>query len=170
MKILRIFVIVVLSLMLSIQAVSAQNNCKNIIKEIERDSIITIYQSAKLANRLFVEPSPEDEKAQTSRNESSWEDDGSGSSQNIAGFRIQVFSDNNIRTAKGEATAKSKHITEAFPRLRSYITYDAPYWRLRVGDFRSRSDAEEVAEEIKRQFPSYSREVLVVRDRINYSF
>lgn len=168
MKIIRNLFVVALSWILSLQAMSAQNQADNIINKIERDSIITIYQSAKLTERLFVEQSSDDEK--NARTESSWEGDGSESSQNIAGFRIQVFSDNNIRTAKGEANAKARNITEAFPRLRTYITYDAPYWRLRVGDFRSRSDAEEVAEEIKRQFPSYSREVLVVRDRVNYSF
>ena len=84
-----------------------------------------------------------------------------------AGWRIQVFSDSNQQSAKGEARAKSRNISSRFPQYRTYVTYNSPYWRLRVGDFTTQSEAVEAAEEIKRAFPSYSKEIRVVRDRIN---
>lgn len=172
MNILRTTTLVLLSFVSAVLNLAAQDTSDNLIKVIENDSIITIYQSKKLTDRLFVDRSAMPEKAQSaqstdpSRTET---EAAAGTAQKIAGFRIQVFSDNNSRTAKNEARTKSQNITEAFPHLRTYVTYDAPYWRLRVGDFRSRTDAEEAAEEIKSRFPSYSREVRVVRDRINYS-
>jgi len=83
------------------------------------------------------------------------------------GYRIQVFSDSNPRTARNEANAKAGNITSRFPEYRPYVTYDAPYWRLRIGDFRTYEDAVDALETIKEAFPSYRRELRVVRDRIN---
>lgn len=82
------------------------------------------------------------------------------------GYRVQVFSDNNPRTAKNEAHSKAAAIREAFPQWATYITYDSPYWRLRVGDFRTYDDATHAVVELKNAFPAYRRELRVVRDRI----
>lgn len=83
------------------------------------------------------------------------------------GYRIQVFSDSNPRTARNEANAKAGNIASRFPEYRSYVTYDAPYWRLRIGDFRTYEEAIDVVDAIKEAFPAYRRELRVVRDRIN---
>lgn len=83
------------------------------------------------------------------------------------GYRVQVFSDNNARTAKNEARSKSRVITERFPEYPTYVIFASPYWRLRVGDFRTQDEARQAAQEIKRAFPSFGKEVHVVRDRIN---
>lgn len=83
------------------------------------------------------------------------------------GYRVQVFSDNNQRTAKNEARSKSRSIGSRFPKYRTYVSYTSPYWRLRVGDFRTRQEATAAADELREAFPSYSKEIRVVRDRIN---
>lgn len=83
------------------------------------------------------------------------------------GYRIQVFSDSNPRTARGEARAKASNITGRFPQWQSYVTYDAPYWRVRVGDFISLQSAQDALAELKEAFPAYKRELRIVRDRIN---
>lgn len=85
----------------------------------------------------------------------------------IAGYRVQVFSDNNQRTAKGEARTKEAKLREAFPAYNTYIVYNSPFWRLKVGDFRTRDEAEAAADAIKSHFPSFAREIRVVRDRVN---
>ena len=84
-----------------------------------------------------------------------------------AGFRVQVFSDNNQRTAKNEARSKARNIGERFPEMRTYVTYTSPYWRLKVGDFRTQREAQAAADEIRQAFPSYGKEIRVVRDRVN---
>lgn len=84
-----------------------------------------------------------------------------------AGYRVQVFSDNNPASAKSEARSKARNISGQFPQHRTYITFTSPYWRLRVGDFRSQAEAEAAADDIRRAFPSYAKELRVVRDRIN---
>lgn len=85
----------------------------------------------------------------------------------IAGYRVQVYSDNNARIAKGTARQRERVISGTFPAYGTYVTYASPYWRLRVGDFRSQYEAEKAANEIKRAFPSFAREVRVVRDYVN---
>lgn len=85
----------------------------------------------------------------------------------MAGYRVQVFSDNNVRTAKSEARTKSRNISARFPQYKTYVMYTSPYWRLKVGDFRNKQEADDAAEELRRAFPAYSKEIRVVRDRIN---
>lgn len=88
------------------------------------------------------------------------------SSSRPAGWRVQVFSDNNPRTAKAEAAKTERLVSARFPQHQTYVRYNAPYWRLRIGDFRTQQEANAVADELRRSFPSYSKEIRVVRDRI----
>lgn len=83
------------------------------------------------------------------------------------GYRVQVYADNNVRSAKSEARNRERAVSSAFPQHATYVSYASPYWRLRVGDFRSQYDAEKAAAEIRKTFPRYAREVRVVRDKIN---
>lgn len=83
------------------------------------------------------------------------------------GYRIQVFSDSNPRTAKAEAERKASAISSRFPDIKTYVTYQSPYWRLRVGDFTTFEDANDALTELKNALPAYRREMRVVRDRIN---
>lgn len=84
-----------------------------------------------------------------------------------AGYRIQVFDDNNPRKAHREALAQKDRMTAAFPDYRTYVVFNSPYWRVKVGDFRSRAEAEAAKNEIIHAFPSIAAYVRIVRDRIN---
>lgn len=86
-----------------------------------------------------------------------------------AGYRVQVFSDGNQSTAKSQAESRERQIKARFPDLECYLTYKAPTWRLRVGDFRTRSDATDLLEELREAFPSFAREMIVVTDKIDTS-
>lgn len=84
-----------------------------------------------------------------------------------AGYRIQVFDDNNVRTAKQEARNRQHQIEMRFPEFKTYVSFNSPYWRVKVGDFRSRGEAESAMAEIKHAFPALARQIRIVRDRIN---
>ena len=83
------------------------------------------------------------------------------------GYRVQVYADNNVRSAKSEARQRERMVGGTFPQWDTYVTYASPYWRLRIGDFRTQYEAEKAAADIRRQFPRYAKEVRVVRDRVN---
>ena len=83
------------------------------------------------------------------------------------GFRIQAYSDNNHRTAKAAAQQRARDIAMKFPQYRSYITYRAPSWRLRIGDFKTRREAQAALQRIKSVYPKFAREMVIVKDRIN---
>lgn len=83
------------------------------------------------------------------------------------GYRVQIFSDNNQRTAKKQAQERKENILSRFPEMKVYMMYKSPSWRVRIGDFKTRGEAEQVMLEIKEEFPYYSSEITVVVDKIN---
>ena len=83
------------------------------------------------------------------------------------GYRIQAYSDNNHKTAKAAAQKRARDIAMKFPQYRSYISYKAPAWRLRIGDFKTQREAQAALQRIKSVYPKFAREMVIVRDRIN---
>jgi hypothetical protein len=79
------------------------------------------------------------------------------SRRSAQGYRIQVISTNN-RTKALEAKTK---IYQRFPELKTYLMYQSPFFKLKVGNFLDRQDAESYRQDIMRLFPSG---VYVVRD------
>ena len=77
-------------------------------------------------------------------------------------YRVEVYSDNS-RNAKNRATAKRRNMQTRFPQYPSMLSFDSPFWRVHVGEFRSRSDAESAMAEIRRAFPSYGPYLRIVR-------
>lgn len=132
-------------------------------------STVSIEQPQALAERLQRQASeaPSEDAA-----EEGHEDDREAvpvhrSKGKVVGYRVQVYADNNPREAKAEARQRERSVGRRFPSMMTYVAYASPYWRLRVGDFRTQAEAEKAAADIRRAFPGYAKEVRVVRDRIN---
>lgn len=90
-----------------------------------------------------------------------------GEKVSVGGYRILVFSGNNAVSAKNEADARAAAVNEHFPEYETYVSYSAPYWRLKVGDFREYEDAAAALSAFKKSFPNIAREMRLVRERIN---
>ena len=72
-------------------------------------------------------------------------------SNTMNGFRIQIFMEiGNDAVAHAESMKYS--FTRAFPEIPVYLSYEQPYYRLRVGDFRNRIEAEKYLRLIKPKF------------------
>lgn len=84
----------------------------------------------------------------------------------ISGWRIQVFSGNNPRVSKNEAFSKEADIKSIFPDLGTYVTYTAPFWRLKVGDFQTYQDARTVLTSLRNNFPAFGREMSIIKEKI----
>ena len=62
----------------------------------------------------------------------------------VDGFRVQLFA------IKDEARAREERRKAVFRfEEHVYLDFDSPYWRLRVGDCQTRSEAEELVEKAK---------------------
>ncbi len=84
----------------------------------------------------------------------------------VQGFRAQVFTGNQ-RLSKDEAFKREREIKELFPDLATYVTYTAPFWKLRVGDFRSHEEAFNLKRQLMEAFPSYGKEIYIVKEEVN---
>jgi len=84
----------------------------------------------------------------------------------MSGWRIQVFSGNNQRVSKNEAFGKEADLKASFPDLSTYVKYNAPFWRLRVGDFQTYQDAQGMLMQLRHAFPAFGREMSIVKEKI----
>lgn len=81
------------------------------------------------------------------------------SRRRMPGFRIQVV---NTTERKVAIDAKSK-IYQMYPELQAYLLYQSPYYRLRIGNFKTRQEAEDYQGNLSKVFPGA---VFIVRDVI----
>jgi hypothetical protein len=77
----------------------------------------------------------------------------------IQGYRILVVSSNDRNKVM---TAKSK-LYQQFPALQVYLMYQAPFYKLKAGNFKERKDAEDYLPNVQQMFPSG---VYIIRDTI----
>lgn len=84
-----------------------------------------------------------------------------------SGYRVQVFDDNNPRTARSQSEYRRRQLVEAFPQWPCYVSFNSPYWQVRVGDFTTRGQAEAALAEIRDAFPATAAYIRIVRDKIN---
>ena len=73
-----------------------------------------------------------------------------GKSISVSGFRVQIFSGLDRQRANSEQS----NFKSLYPNITSYISYTQPYYRLRVGDFRTRLEAEKFMNELKKYYSS----------------
>jgi hypothetical protein len=81
----------------------------------------------------------------------------------IDGFRVQIYTDSGNRSSLRTDRMKAE-FDQKYPTIRSYKSYDEPYFKLRVGDFRTRLDAQRFLNEIS---STYLFSIIVV-DKINF--
>lgn len=79
-----------------------------------------------------------------------------------SGCRVQIYSDNRQRTSKEEAYSRERKVKESFPGLATYVTYVAPFWKLRVGDCRTYDEAYHLMLRLKEALPQLKKEMYIV--------
>ena len=88
------------------------------------------------------------------------EDNGS---RTLNGYRVRIFFDNK-QTARVESEETLKKFESMYHDVVAYRTYANPYFKVTVGDFRTRSEAVKLLERIKGAFPS----AFVVKENIAF--
>ena len=81
-----------------------------------------------------------------------------GSALTVTGFRLQIYSGNDRK----EAYAEQTKFKARFPSIGTYISYEQPNYKTRVGDFRSRIEAEKFLNKLR----PYYKSVFIFSERI----
>lgn len=65
------------------------------------------------------------------------------------GFRLLVINTNK----RDEAIEAKAKVYTYFPEQKAYLIYQSPYYKLKVGNFKERKDAEEFQKKLQKHFP-----------------
>ena|ERR1700761_5757288 len=82
-----------------------------------------------------------------------------GGSLSSLGYRVQVYNGAD-RNAAYKAEAK---FLQNYPDIRTYVTYNEPNFKVRVGDFRTRLEATKMKEQLKHWFSL----MFIIPEKIN---
>ncbi len=82
-----------------------------------------------------------------------------GNSVSSEGFRVQIFSG----LGREDAYDAQSQFKAVYPSVRSYVSYTQPNYRVRVGDFRTRLEAQKFLNELRKQYSS----LFIFAERIN---
>lgn len=87
----------------------------------------------------------------------------SNGARTISGYRVRIFFDNK-QNARTESEAVLKRFKGLYPDVMAYRIYANPYFKVTVGDFRTKSEAMALLARIKGTFPS----AFVVKENIEF--
>jgi hypothetical protein len=77
------------------------------------------------------------------------------------GYRVQIFFDSGSNSKNKASNVKNEFET-AFPGIKPYLSYKEPYYRVRVGDFRTLIEAVGFLKKISTDYPNS----FAVKDKI----
>ena len=71
----------------------------------------------------------------------------------VPGYRIRIFSESGIGAKEEQQRIRASFLSE-FPEIDAYYRYDEPYFKVYVGDCRTRSEALKLYDLIEDKFPN----------------
>lgn len=83
----------------------------------------------------------------------------------IDGYRVQIYSSNQQQYAKAEALDLEAKLQDRVSHT-IYVQYIPPFWKVRIGDFRSYEEAKEYKRAFVQQYPNMVGDTYIVRDKI----
>ena len=89
----------------------------------------------------------------------------SNGSTKMQGYRVRIFFDSD-RTARARSESIAAGFSERYPSIPVYRSHVSPYFKVTVGDFRTRDDAQRFASKLTNS--GAYRYVFVVKEQINY--
>ena len=83
----------------------------------------------------------------------------------VDGYRVQIYSSNQQQTAKAEALELETRLKDKINQT-VYVQYLPPFWKVRLGDFRTYDEAKEYRKMFVQQYPELMGDTYIVRDKI----
>lgn len=87
----------------------------------------------------------------------------SNKDKTLSGYRVRIFFDNK-QASRNDSEETLKKFLSGHPGIPAYRSFVYPFFKVTVGDFRSRSEAMQLLQEIVDEFPT----AFVVKENINY--
>ena len=81
----------------------------------------------------------------------------------LSGYRIRVYFDNG-QSARTRSESIARSISNAFPGIGVYRTFESPNFKVCVGDFRTKDEALKVYHSLKATYPT----AIILKETINY--
>lgn len=81
------------------------------------------------------------------------------------GFRVQIYASNNQQQAKKEATELQQRV-ENLIDIPIYTLSEPPFWKVRIGNFENREEANVYKNTLLQLFPELTGSTYVVPDKI----
>jgi hypothetical protein len=79
----------------------------------------------------------------------------------VEGYRVQIFSG----TDREQTYKEQSKFKALYPSINTYISYTQPNYKVRVGDFRTRMEAEKFMNQVRKTYPT----LFIFQERINLS-
>lgn len=87
----------------------------------------------------------------------------SNPSRTMSGYRVRIYFDNS-QNSRGASEAALNRFVALHHGIPAYRSYQNPFFKVTVGDFRTKSEAMELLQKIKNEFPT----AFVLKENINY--
>ncbi len=81
----------------------------------------------------------------------------------IEGWRINIFFEAGNYSKRLAIEAKSEFVNK-YAEVPCYLIFQEPYYKVRIGDYRTKMEAEKFVKEIEREYPN----AFVIQDEINF--
>ncbi|MGE0077717.1 MAG: SPOR domain-containing protein [Bacteroidales bacterium] len=131
------------------QDLNSDNEIDNIIKQLQENKPnqgqVIIRQDPQIANLLDLHV------LQNAKN------------PGMQGFRIRVFFELG-QMARKNSEESMRVFMEKYPGVKVYQSYDNPYWKISVGDFRSRESAQKFYQQLLVDYPK----AFIIPDWVNF--
>jgi hypothetical protein len=138
---MRLLLTILIFFLIQMTALAQQSTSGNVkvFQDPLVDSLLTQYQ----ALRLTIMENPDH--------------------KSIPGYRIQIFFDSGLNSSDRARQARDEFML-LFPEMPAYISWKAPNYRVRAGDFRTKLEAEKFLQLIMIDYPT----AWVTKDDINF--
>ena len=88
---------------------------------------------------------------------------GANEDKSVSGYRVRIFFDNK-QTSRADSEAALIRFRSSYPDIPAYRNFSNSFFRVTVGDFRTKSEALRLLSKIKYDFPA----AFVVHENIHY--
>lgn len=85
--------------------------------------------------------------------------------QEVSGFRVQVYSSNQQQQAKSESISLQQELEKKLSQP-VYVISEPPFWKVRIGNFRTRDEANQYKKTLLDLCPELQSSTYVVPDKV----